>query len=306
MTKTNPADSGSFYLPKSPFRSQISEGPRAEYPAHQGRYALYTNHGCPWAHRVDLVLVLKGLQDIIQLVVLDTELGPDGWFFSGRHGSDEKDPFYGFKYFKDLYLKVDPHSQGPYTVPVLWDKKKETIVNNESSEIMRMLYSEFDKLLPRNLQEVNRPGGGMYPKHLRSAIDAMNAWVYPLINLGVYRVGFASSQTAYEENINPLFKALDDVEAHLSQSGHHPFLFGQFVTEADIRLYTTIARFDVAYYIIFRCNLRMVLHDYPLIDRWYRKLYYDETELTRGAFKKTTHFGIVNFAPRPEELLTYT
>lgn len=200
---------------------------------------------------------------------------------------------YGFKYLKELYLKADPNYEGRYTVPTLWDKKRETIVNNESSEVIRMLYSEFDDLLPEHMREINRPGGGFYPEHLRDEINAMNEWVYPQINNGVYKTGFATTQEAYEENIYPLFKALDRVEAHLGQEGHQPFLFGEHITEADIRLYTTIARFDVAYYLIFRCNLKMIRHDYPNIDRWYRRLYYDETPLTGGAFKKTTFFDIV-------------
>lgn len=255
---------------------------------------LYINYGCPWAHRANLVRKLKGLEDIIEMVVLDPELGPDGWFFSGRWGSAEKDPLYGFKYLKELYLKANPAYEGRYTVPTLWDKKKETIVNNESSEIIRMLYTEFDDFLPEASRELNRPGSGFYPAHLRREIDAMNAWVYSQINNGVYKTGFATTQAAYEENVYPLFEALDRVEDHLGQPGHQPFLFGEHITEADIRLYTTIARFDVAYYVIFRCNLKMIRHDYPRIDRWYRRLYYDESEETRGAFKQTTFFDIVS------------
>ncbi|OQE94241.1 hypothetical protein PENNAL_c0004G07502 [Penicillium nalgiovense] len=290
------ADSdGHFRRKDSSFRSWISRDPSAEFPAEKDRYVLYITYGCPWAHRANLVRSLKGLEDVIQIAVLDPELGPEGWFFSGRNGSDQKDPLYGFKFLKELYLKADPHYEGRYTVPTLWDKKKETIVNNESSEVIRMLYSEFDELLPEDFREVNRPGGGFYPEHLRGEIDEMNSWVYPLINNGVYKTGFATTQAAYEENLYPLFEALDRVEAHLSRPGHQPFLFGDYISEADIRLYTTIARFDVAYYLIFKCNLKMIRHDYPRIDRWYRRLYYDESELTRGAFKETTYFDVYKF-----------
>ncbi|KAJ5815252.1 hypothetical protein N7474_007029 [Penicillium riverlandense] len=290
------ADSdGHFRRKESVFRSSISRSASAEFPAEKDRYVLYINYGCPWAHRANLVRTLKGLCDIIQMVVLDPELGPDGWFFSGARGSAERDPLYGFKTLKELYLKADPQYEGRYTVPTLWDKKKETIVNNESSEVIRMFYTEFDDLLPEALREVNRPGGGFYPEHLRKEIDEMNAWVYPQINNGVYKTGFASTQEAYKENIYPLFEALDRVEAHLGQPEHQPFLFGANITEADIRLYTTIARFDVAYYLIFKCNLKMIRHDYPRIDRWYRRLYYDESERTRGAFKQTTFFDIYKF-----------
>ncbi|PYI15538.1 transferase [Aspergillus violaceofuscus CBS 115571] len=287
---------GHFRRKSAAFRSSISRDPNAEFPAQKDRYVLYINFGCPWAHRTNLLRSLKGLDDLIQLVVLDPELGPDGWFFSGRYGSAPADPLYGFERLSQLYFKADPNYEGRYTVPMLWDKKKETIVNNESGEIIRMFYTEFDDLLPHELRETNRLDGGFYPPHLRAEIDAMNSWVYDKINNGVYKTGFATTQEAYLDSLYPLFEALDRIEDHLAQPGHQPYLFGKEITEADIRLYPTIARFDVAYYLIFRCNLKMIRHDYPLIDRWYRRLYYDETSRTRGgAFKKTTFFEIYKF-----------
>jgi glutathionyl-hydroquinone reductase len=249
---------------------------------------LYIHYGCPWAHRANLVRSLKGLEHVIQMVVMSADLGPDGWSFS------EKEPLYGFKLLKEFYLKADPTYEGRYTVPMLWDKKKETIVNNESSEVIRMFYTEFDDFLPEGLREVNLPGGGFYPAPLRTQIDEMNEWVYSTINNGVYKTGFARSQEAYDANIHLLFKSLDRVEEHLGQPGHQPYLFGDHITDADIRLYTTIARFDVAYYLIFKCNLKMIRHDYPRIHLWFRRLYWDESEKTRGGvFKKTTFFNIV-------------
>ncbi|KAL4916907.1 haloacid dehalogenase [Aspergillus aurantiobrunneus] len=291
------ADSdGQFRRKVSIFRSWVSRSAGTEFPPEKDRYVLYLNYGCPWAHRTNIVRSLKGLEDIIQLVACDFELGPDGWFFSGRNGSAEKDPLYGFTKISELYFKADPGYAGRYTVPLLWDKKRETIVNNESSEIIRMFYSEFDDLLLEGNREVNTPGGGLYPVHLREKIDAMNEWVYDRINNGVYKTGFATTQEAYESNLYPLFEALDRVEEHLGQPGHGPYLFGEHITEADVRLYTTIARFDVAYYLIFKCNLKMIRHDYPLIDRWYRRLYYDESKRTKGgAFKNTTFFDIYKF-----------
>ncbi|RLL95054.1 hypothetical protein CFD26_102648 [Aspergillus turcosus] len=297
MTDQKLADAdGQFRRKPSTFRSFVSSDPSSEFPAQKDRYVLYLGYGCPWAHRTNIVRTLKGLEDIIQLVVLDPELGPDGWYFSGRYGSAEKDPLYGFKLLKELYLKADPQYEGRYTIPVLWDKQRETIVNNESSEIIRMFYTEFDHLLPEAMREANRPGGGLYPAALRADIDAMNEWVYDKINNGVYKTGFAATQEAYHANVYPLFEALDRVEEHLGQPGHQPYLFGANITEADIRLYTTIARFDVAYYVIFRCNLKMIRHDYPRIDRWYRRLYYDESDRTRGAFKKTTFLNLYKIA----------
>ncbi|KAL2824658.1 glutathione S-transferase [Aspergillus cavernicola] len=288
---------GHFRRKDSVFRSWISRSPDAEYPPEKDRYVLYLNYGCPWAHRTNIVRSLKGLEEIIELVVCDVELGPEGWFFSGRNGSAKKDPLYGFTKMSEIYFKADPGYSGRYTIPVLWDKKCETIVSNESSEIIRMFNSEFDELLPEGRREGGSMfGGGLYPIHLRKQIDELNEWVYNLINNGVYKTGFATTQEAYEANLYPLFEALDRVEAHLAQPGHQPYLFGEHITEADVRLYTTIARFDVAYYLIFRCNLKMIRYDYPLIDRWYRRLYYDESERTNGgAFRKTTFFDIAKF-----------
>ena len=179
---------------------------------------------------------------------------------------------------------------------MLWDKKLHTIVNNESAEIIRMLYSSFDSFLEPDLREANKPGGGFLPSHLRKEIDEMNEWVYNTVNNGVYKVGFATTQDAYDANVYPLFKSLDRLEAHLSDPRHQPYLFGQYITEADIRLYTTMARFDVAYHTIFTCNLKMIRHDYPLLSRWLRNLYWDESDRTNGgAFKKTTFFDVYKY-----------
>ena len=192
-----------------------------------------------------------------------------------------------------MYEKADPSYVGRYTVPVLWDKKTHTIVNNESSEIIRILYDSFDEFLEPDQREANKPGGGFYPAHLRGEIDAMNDWVYHTINNGVYKCGFAKSQEAYDTNIYPLFKSLDRLEAHLANPAHQPYLFGGQITEADIRLYPTLARFDTAYYSVFNCNLKSIRHDYPRLHKWLRNLYWDESDRTvGGAFKKATFFEV--------------
>ncbi|MCJ1312932.1 hypothetical protein MMC25_006608 [Agyrium rufum] len=283
------ADSdGQFRRKASTFRSFVSPDPAAEFPAEKDRYVLYLNRGCPWAHRTNIVRSLKGLEDVVQLVRMESKMGPEGWYYSGEHGTAESDPLYGFKQHKDLYLKADPEYTGRYTVPVLWDKKKETIVNNESSEIIRMLYDAFDEFVPEARRESVRP---LLPAELKSEIDAFNAWVYDDINNGVYKTGFASTQKAYEKNLEILFDALDRVERHMEDTKHQPFLFGEHVTEADIRLYPTIVRFDVAYYPTFKCTLRMIRHDYPRMHAWLQRLYWDEGEETNGgAFKDTTDF----------------
>ncbi|KAF2268078.1 hypothetical protein CC78DRAFT_558624 [Lojkania enalia] len=284
---------GQFRRKPSAFRNFVSSDPNSPFPAEKDRYALYIHLGCPWAHRANIVRSLKGLEDIIQLIVLDDSETPGrGWCFSGKPGF-EQDPLYGFKWLRELYEKCEPEYKGRYLVPCLWDKRTDTIVSNESSEIIRMLYTEFDSFLPEEMRESTKGENGIFPPHLRAEIEAMNAWVYDTINNGVYKAGFATSQAAYEEHVYPIFESLDRLEEHLSQPGHSPYLFGDNITEADIRLYPTIARFDVAYFTIFRCNLKMIRYEYPRIDKWLRTLYWDEGEKTNGgAFKKTTTFRV--------------
>ena len=230
----------------------------------------------------------------MELIVCGFDLTSEGWLFTERDGSMPKDPLYGFTSLSQLYFKADPDYVGRYTVPTLWDKKKETIVNNESSEIIRMMYTEFDDLLPENLRETSKEGGGFYPEHLRKEIDEMNEWVYHKVNNGVYKTGFATTQKAYEANLYPLFESLDRLEKHLGEQGHSPYLFGKYITEADIRLYTTLIRFDVAYYNIFYCNLKMIRHDYPKLSKWLRNLYWDGGKTLNGhVWKDTTYFTMV-------------
>ena len=232
--------------------------------------------------------VLKGLESIVDLYQVHQFMGPDGWYFSGEGDSPPSDPLYGFTKIRQLYEKADPDYSGRYTVPVLWDKKTGTMVNNESSEIIRMFYTEFDDLIPAHLCEENRAGGGLYPEALREDIDTMNEWVYHTVNNGVYKTGFASTQEAYEANIYPLFASLDGLEDVLAHG--KKYLLGDNLTEADIRLYTTLVRFDVAYHPVFLCNLKSIRHDYPRLYLWLRRLYWDRDEKgeVRGAFYRTT------------------
>ncbi|KAF2832424.1 hypothetical protein CC86DRAFT_401190 [Ophiobolus disseminans] len=283
---------GQFRRKPSVFRNFISSDPDSEFPAEKDRYALYIHIGCPWAHRTNIVRSLKGLEDVIQLISWDTSAVHEGkgWAMSGAPGF-EKEPLYGFTNARQLYEKADPRYEGRYLVPTLWDKKKETIVSNESSEIIRMLYTEFDAFIPQHLRESSKGTKSLFPAHLRKDIEAMNDWVYNDLNNGVYKCGFATSQAAYEEHVYPVFAALDRLESHLSQPGHTPYLFGDHITEADIRLYPTLIRFDVAYFTIFKCNLKMVRYEYPKLHEWLRRLYWDESEVTNGgAFGKTVDF----------------
>jgi putative glutathione S-transferase len=167
-------------------------------------------------------------------------------------------------------------------------------VNNDSGDITRILLSTFDHLLPEVRREANKGTAAFIPAHLESEIEELNSWVFRTVNNGVYKVGFATNQVTYNEHITELFQSLDRLETHLAQPGHQPYLFGDHITEADIRLYTTIVRFDVAYYPIFQCNLKMIRTGYPLLHSWLRRLYWDESpETAGGAFKDTTHFDVV-------------
>ena len=175
-------------------------------------------------------------------------------------------------------------------MPVLWDRKRETIVNNESSEIIRMFYTAFDAFIDPALREENKP---LLPKEKVGVIEAMNEWVYDTINNGVYKCGFATSQEAYESNIFNLFHSLDRLESHLAVNDTK-YLFGDHITDADIRLYTSIVRFDVAYYGLFKCNMGMIRHQYANLHDWVRRLYWDSSEETNGgAFGETTHFKAI-------------
>ncbi|KAF4869439.1 Glutathione S-transferase omega-like 2 [Colletotrichum siamense] len=292
-----PGKGGGFERTEAQFRNFISKDSNSKFPAEKGRYALYVSPGCPWCHRAMIVRALKRLEDYVDLYIADMGMGKEGWHFTdspeaAKYGVLPEDPVYGFKTIKELYLKASPGYEGRVTVPVLWDKKAHTLVSNESSEIIRMLYTEFDHLLPEADREDNRPGRGLYPQKLQREIDEINEWVYHTVNNGVYKCGFAFTQAAYEDNVDHLFQSLDRLESILK---NRPFLLGDTITEADVRLFPTIARFDVAYVPIFQCNLGTIRNDYPNLHLWYRRLYWDQSERTHGAFFNTTDTWISRF-----------
>ncbi|KIX08427.1 uncharacterized protein Z518_03083 [Rhinocladiella mackenziei CBS 650.93] len=282
----NPGDkSGEFKRQQSSFRNFISKDPNAEFPAERGRYHLYVSYACPWAHRTLIVRKLKGLEDIIPFTSVHWHMQEKGWRFAT---ADETlpgenvtpDPLHAnFTHLRDLYFAANPDYSGRFTVPALWDTKKKTIVNNESSEIIRMMYTEFDDLLPEEYKNVV-----LFPKDLQEQIEATNAWTYDDINNGVYKSGFATTQEAYERNVIQLFKSLDRAESELSKSSG-PYYFGDKITEADVRLYTTIVRFDPVYVQHFKCNVKDIRSGYPHLHKWLKNLYWNAP-----AFGSTTEF----------------
>jgi len=250
---------GGFVRQISGFRHWITPdgvaGPTGEdgFKAETGRYHLYVALTCPWASRTLIARKLKQLEAVISVSVVEPTLTDEGWRFGDYPGSD-RDALNGATYMHEIYTSADPHFTGRATVPVLWDKQRKTIVNNESADIVRMFNSGFGTLA----------GGAidLYPEELRAGIDALNDRVYPRLNNGVYRAGFATTQVAYEEAFADVFIMLDELEEHVGRRG--PFLFGDGLTEADVRLFVTLVRFDAAYHGLFKCNLRR-LTDYPAL-----------------------------------------
>ena len=252
---------GGFVRQISGFRHWVtpdgSAGPTGDagFAAEVGRYHLYVALICPWASRTLMARKLKGLEHAISVSVVNPSLGDQGWAFGGYPGT-EADEINGASFMHEIYTKADPHYTGRATVPVLWDKQLGTIVNNESADIVRMLNAGFGDLAS---------GPDLYPQALRADIDALNAEIYPKLNNGVYRAGFAVTQLAYEEAFDDVFHMLDSLEARLAAGG--PFLFGNALTEADIRLFVTLVRFDAAYHGLFKCNLRRIA-DYPALSAY--------------------------------------
>lgn len=228
--------------------------------AEAGRYHLYVSLACPWAHRTLILRALKGLDALIDVSVVSWLMGEHGWTFDSAQGSSG-DALDDLTYLHQRYTLDDPHYTGRVTVPVLWDKQEKRIVNNESAEIIRIFNSAFDGLTGNRLD--------LYPEPLRPVIDALNERIYPAVNNGVYSAGFATTQHAYEEAFDQVFGELDHLEALL---GRQRYLAGEYLTEADVRLFTTIVRFDAVYFGHFKCNLRRIA-DYANLSQWLRELY---------------------------------
>ncbi|WP_339488543.1 glutathione S-transferase family protein [Pseudomonas sp. EL_65y_Pfl2_R95] len=239
-----------------------SAGPSGDsgFKAESGRYHLYVCLACPWAHRTLIFRQLKGLESLIDVSVVSWLMLENGWTFDKATGSSG-DKLDNLEFLHQRYTADDANYSGRVTVPVLWDKQQKRIVSNESAEIIRMFNSAFNELTDNRLD--------LYPQALRGEIDALNARIYPAVNNGVYRAGFATTQDAYEEAFDQLFAELDTLETVLE---HNRYLTGEYLTEADWRLFTTIIRFDAVYFGHFKCNLKRI-EDYPNLSNWLRELY---------------------------------
>jgi glutathionyl-hydroquinone reductase len=256
---------GGFVRQTSQFRNWITRdgaaGPTGDggFRAEPGRYHLYVALICPWASRTLLVRKLKGLEGAISVSVVEPCLGDQGWRFGDFPGANH-DPLNGATWLHQIYTRADPACSGRATVPVLWDKQRQTIVNNESADIVRMLNDAFAAFVGNAID--------LYPPSLRHEIDALNEPIYRKLNNGVYRAGFATTQQAYEDAFRDVFDMLDELEQRLDG---RPFLLGDRLTETDIRLFVTLVRFDAAYHGLFKCNLRR-LADYPNLTAYLRRI----------------------------------
>jgi putative glutathione S-transferase len=261
------ASKGRFVRSEAQFRNWITQdgsaGPsgKAGFKAEPDRYHLYVSLACPWAHRVLIYRKLKGLEDMLPYSAVNAYMGAEGWTFEPGPGVIP-DTINNAKRIYEVYLAADPHYSGRATVPIIWDKKKNTIVTNESAEIIRMLNTAFDKVGAKTNHDY-------YPEALRAEIDELNDYIYPKLNNGVYMSGFATTQEAYEEAVTGVFEALDKLDERLAT---RRYLTGPQITEADWRLFTTLARFDPVYHGHFKCNLRRLV-DYPNLSGYLRDLY---------------------------------
>ena len=255
-------DKGEFVRKETVFHSWIKSDGSSDFRPETDRYHLYVSLACPWARRTLIYRKLKGLESAISVDVVDPILPGQGWTFEQSSPGATGDTVNGLDILRQAYELASPGYDGVVTVPVLWDKAQKTIVNNESSEIIRMFNTEFQDL-------ANNPELDLYPEHLRKSINEINTWVYDEINNGVYRAGFARTQKAYSSAVSRLFAALDRAEAILARSR---YLCGDTLSEADIRLFVTLVRFDAVYVTHFKCNIRRIV-DYPNLWGFTRDIY---------------------------------
>ena len=282
-------ESGAFVRQQSVFRQKVSADGSSSFPAESGRYHLYVSLACPWASRAVIFRKLKGLEDVIGLTVVDPVRDDRGWRFT----ADEPDPINGFEYLAEAYKLSEPGFDGRVTVPLLWDRKQNTAVNNESSEVIRMLNSEFNEW-------AGDPDLDLYPEALRVEIDRINDRVYHGINNGVYRCGFATTQPAYEEAFIELFEALDWADDLLAQ---RRYLTGDRITEADWRLFVTLVRFDAVYVGHFKCNQRRIA-DYDNLSGYLRELYqYPGIRETVDFYHIKRHYYITHPGINPTQVV---
>lgn len=261
---------GEFVRQEQHFRDSISEG--SKFEPETDRYHLYVSYACPWANRTLIMRHLKGLNEHIAVSVVSPVMLDDGWTFEQNLPGTTGDDLYGKAFLRELYVKADPKFSGKVTVPVLWDKKSETIVNNESEDIMRIFNHAFNDLT-QNYDDY-------YPVELRSKIDDINKKIYDEFNNGVYKVGFATKQSIYERNFKRLFETMDELDSYLEGK---EFLVGNHFTEADIRFFVTLIRFDAVYYSHFKCNWKRVA-DYKNLQAYTQRLY------QMPEVKETIHF----------------
>ncbi|MEP3299697.1 MAG: glutathione S-transferase family protein [Pseudoruegeria sp.] len=258
---------GKFQRSTSGFRNWVTKDGKAGpsgtggFPAESGRYHLYVSFACPWAHRTLIFRALKGLNDHITVSIVHPDMKEDGWSFDADYPGATGDTLYGLAYMRDVYTNAVPDVSGRVTVPVLWDKKTQSIVSNESSEIIRMFNSAFDDLTG-NVDDY-------WPRAMRDDIETVNARIYSNVNNGVYKSGFATTQSAYDSAVTQLFETLDWAEEHLS---NNRYLMGGNLTEADWRFLPTLLRFDLVYHLHFKCNRRRII-DYPNLWGYTRELY---------------------------------
>lgn len=265
------SDDGEYVRKDSQFRNWITQDGRAGvsgeggFSAEKDRYHLYVSYACPWAHRTLIFRKLKKLEEFISVSVVHPFMDNDGWDFNDDYPAATGDQLYHFKHMHEIYTKAQADYSGVVTVPVLWDKKQHTIVNNESSEIIRMLNTAFNHLI----DDDDARALDLYPESKQSSIDIINSMVYDNINNGVYRTGFATTQMSYEKAYHRLFNALDEMEEILSKQR---YLTGKQITEADWRLFVTLIRFDAVYVGHFKCNKKRII-DYPNLYNYMLELY---------------------------------